>query len=247
MIQTAPSLAVELEQSSDNIPALEAWAQFLNARWQHASAEKILHEALHVFFPGRIAVVSSFGADAAVLLHHVAEQDRNVPVLFLDTLKHFTATLTYREILIGRFGFTDARSLRPDPNQIARQDPDGNLWKNNPDACCQMRKVTPLGEALSGFSAWITGRKRHQSPDRSHLPIVEVASGRIKINPLANWSDDEVRRAFKEFALPPHPLFDDGFTSIGCAPCTRRLLEGEQVRAGRWAGTEKTECGIHRL
>ncbi len=235
------------EQALDNVPALEAWAQFLNRRWQDSGEETILSEALRIFFPGRIAVVSSFGADAAVLLHLVAGQDRSIPVLFLDTGKHFMETLTYRDILIDRFGFSDARSLTPDSMDIGHRDPAGELWRSNPDRCCDLRKVLPLAKALSGFSAWITGRKRHQSTDRAELPIVEVTSGRIKINPLAHWSDEDVRQAFKDFALPPHPLFDEGFASIGCAPCTRRLLEGEPIRAGRWSGTDKIECGIHSV
>jgi len=244
---SSSSIALEIEHSPDNVAALEAWAQFLNERWKNASADRIIAEALHVFFPGRIAVVSSFGADAAVLLHLVSEQSRDVPVLFLDTLKHFMETLTYRDILVDRFGFTDARSLTPDKNDLKYKDPDGDLWQTNPDRCCDLRKVKPLAQALSGFSAWITGRKRHQSLTRAELPIVEVASGRIKINPLAGWSDEEVRRAFKNFSLPPHPLFDEGYASIGCAPCTRRLIEGEPMRAGRWSHADKTECGIHLI
>jgi phosphoadenosine phosphosulfate reductase len=247
MMQKATSWAREFERPAESLPALEAWAQFLNARWEGASAAKILSEALHVFFPGRIAVVSSFGADAAVLLHCVAERDRSVPVLFLDTLKHFDETLTYRDILIDRFGFADARSLTPDANELAQKDCHGELWRTDPDRCCTVRKVKPLAEALAGFSAWITGRKRHQSADRIEMPIVEVASGRIKINPLAHWSEEEVRQAFKSLSLPAHPLFDEGYASIGCAPCTRRMMDGEHVRAGRWSGTDKSECGIHRL
>ena len=224
---------------------LVARADELNRRWVDAPAEQILDEALTQEFAGRIALVSSFGADAAVLLHLAAQVDRDLPILFLDTGKHFLETLTYRDILIGRFGFTDARSLEPGPADLAREDPSGDLWSRNPDRCCHLRKVIPLDTALSSFDAWITGRKRYQTSQRAALPVAEVADGRIKINPLASWTEARVNQAFKDFKLPRHPLFDEGFTSIGCAPCTRRILEGEDSRAGRWSGSEKTECGIH--
>jgi phosphoadenosine phosphosulfate reductase len=240
-------VAAKAGSDTANAAALDAWSAFLLSRWQDKDADGILQEALHVFFKGRIAVTSSFGADAAVLLHLVANLDRSVPVLFLDTGKHFLETLTYRDILLQRFGFSDARSLTPAPGDLAKQDPTGALWSSNPDACCAMRKTVPLERALGGFDAWITGRKRHQSDGRSELPVVEVVGGRIKINPLAAWSEADVRNAFREFALPAHPLFDDGFASIGCAPCTRRLFEGENLRAGRWSGTTKSECGIHLI
>jgi len=220
-------------------------ADALNRRWADATAGQILADVLTRDFAGRIALVSSFGADAAVLLHLAAQIDRHVPVLFLDTGKHFLETLTYRDILVGRFGFTDARSLEPDPADLAREDPNGDLWARLPNRCCALRKVVPLEKALQDFDAWITGRKRYQNAERAGLPFAEVSDGRLKINPLANWSEAEINQAFKDFKLPRHPLFDEGYASIGCAPCTRRILDGEDSRAGRWAGTEKTECGIH--
>ncbi|MEZ5831529.1 MAG: phosphoadenylyl-sulfate reductase [Dongiaceae bacterium] len=225
--------------------ALAARAEWLNRRWAHAPSGRILAEAIELAFKGRIAVVSSFGAEAAVLLHLVAQVDKATPILFLDTGKHFLETLTYRDILIDRFGFTDARSLEPDPADLAREDQAGDLWSKNPDRCCHLRKVIPLDTALRDFDAWVTGRKRYQTSHRTALPIAEVSDGRIKINPLATWTEAEISQAFKDFRLPRHPLFDDGFASIGCAPCTRRILEGEDSRAGRWSGREKTECGIH--
>lgn len=224
---------------------LASRAEALNQRWAGATSRQILEDVLTRDFAGGIALVSSFGADAAVLLHLVAEIDRTTPVLFLDTGKHFLETLTYRDILVGRFGFTDARSLDPDAADIAREDSTGDLWSRQPNRCCALRKVVPLEKALGGFDAWITGRKRYQNAERAALPFAEVADGRIKINPLANWTEAEINQAFRDFRLPRHPLFDEGYASIGCAPCTRRILDGEDSRAGRWAGTEKTECGIH--
>ena len=225
--------------------ALAAQAEWLNRRWVDAPTERILAEAIELAFQGRIAVVSSFGTEAAVLLHLVAQVDKATPILFLDTGKHVLETLTYRDILIDRFGFTDARSLEPDPVDLKREDPGDDLWSRNADRCCHLRKVIPLDKALQEFDAWITGRKRYQTSHRAALPVAEVSDGRIKINPLASWTETQINQAFKDFRLPRHPLFDDGFASIGCAPCTRRILEGEDSRAGRWSGSDKTECGIH--
>lgn len=244
----APALSAasrDAEPAIDRPAALAALAAELNARWQGASAAEILRDSVTEIFPGRLAVVSSFGADAAVLLHLVAQVDANVPILFLDTGKHFTETLMYRDILVGRFGFTDARALEPDAADLRDLDPAGDLWSTNPDICCRIRKVEPLQRALSGVDAWVTGRKRYQTSARAGLPFAEVVDGRIKINPLASWSESHIRDAFRDFKLPQHPLFDEGYRSIGCEPCTKRVAEGEDSRAGRWAGNEKTECGIH--
>lgn len=220
------------------------------AAWDRAfgglEGEALLEAMITRVFPGRIALVSSFGAEAAVLLDMVARIDRSVPVLFLDTGKHFDATLTYRDILARRFGFTDLRNLRPDPAEARDADPDGGLHRRDPDRCCRIRKVAPLERALGGFDAWITGRKRFQGADRSRLSPIEVVDHRVKVNPLAGWTADQIEDAFRRRGLPRHPLFDDGYHSIGCEPCTRRLRPGEDVRAGRWTGFAKTECGIHR-
>jgi len=218
----------------------------LNARFAEASPPEILDAAVRHLFPGRVALVSSFGAESALLLHFLAEIDRTTPVLFLDTGKHFDETLMYRDILAGRFAFTDLRSIEPDLADITRRDPDGTLWQTNPDLCCQLRKVDPLQKALVPFDAWITGRKRYQNRARAALPAFESLDGRVKINPLASLSAADIELAFKQFKLPQHPLYYDGFKSIGCKPCTLRVADGADTRSGRWAGTDKTECGIHR-
>jgi phosphoadenosine phosphosulfate reductase len=238
----APSDKASLSSAPDEVTERAA---LLNARWEQASAEEILRDAVEIIAPGRLAVVSSFGADAAVLLHLVAETDRNLPILFIDTGKHFTETLMYRDILVGRFGFTDARALEPDMAEIKRLDPKGDLWSRDPNLCCQIRKVDPLQRALREADAWITGRKRYQTSARKSMPVAEAIDGRIKINPLASWSEEQIRLAFRQFKLPQHPLFDEGYRSIGCAPCTARVTTGDDSRAGRWSGTDKTECGIH--
>jgi len=176
----------------------------------------------------------------------VAEIDPGVPVLFLNTEKHFAETLDYATELARHLGLTDIRHVRPDPVQLGRSDPLGTLHRFVPDECCAVRKVGPLARALSPFGAWITGRKRFQSSERAALPFVEQDDVRAKINPLADWTAAEIADEISRRRLPAHPLIARGYPSIGCAPCTRPVAPGEDQRAGRWAGTPKTECGIHR-
>lgn len=196
---------------------------------------------------GRTALVSSFGAESVVLLHMVAQVDPDIPVIFLDTLAHFPATLAYRALLVKELGLRDVRNASPDLRMLGRIDPRGDLHGHDPDLCCHFRKTEPLDEALSDFDAWITGRKRFQSGARGSLATFEVedGSGRIKVNPLAEWSSADLEAYRTSYGLPAHPLVAEGYRSIGCAPCTRPVGAGEDPRAGRWAGSSKTECGIH--
>jgi len=210
------------------------------------SAPEFLRTALRAF-AGRIALVSSFGAEAAVLLHMAAAVDSSLPVIFLDTGKLFGETRRYRDTLIRRLGLHDVRSIEPDAKRLAAEDPQGMLWHSAPDRCCALRKVEPLARALAPFDAWINGRKRSHGASRAHLPLVEQAEGRIKLNPLANWSAEDVAAYFAAHDLPHHPLEAEGYRSIGCLPCTEPAAPGEGPRAGRWRGHDKTECGIHLL
>jgi phosphoadenosine phosphosulfate reductase len=196
---------------------------------------------------GRTALVSSFGAESAVLLDMVATIDPATPVIFLDTGKLFAETEGYREELVALLRLTEVRVVRPRAAAVQRHDPEGGLWRRDPDLCCDLRKTTPLHDALAGFAAWITGRKRFQAGLRSQLPTIEGegASGRIKLNPLARWSAEDVERYRRLRNLPPHPLVEQGYRSIGCLTCTRPVRPGEAPRAGRWWGLDKTECGIH--
>jgi phosphoadenosine phosphosulfate reductase len=212
-----------------------------------ASAPDFLRLAIRGAYRDRIALVSSFGTEAAVLLHMVAGIDRDTPVIFLDTLKLFPETLRYRDALIARLGLRNVRTIRPDADTIAAEDADGLLWRRDPDRCCALRKVAPLDRALDGFEAWINGRKRSHGDARAHLPMVEVEGGRLKLNPLALWSAEDVETYFIANDLPRHPLEADGFSSIGCMPCSAPTRAGEGRRAGRWRGLDKTECGIHGL
>ncbi|MGH7043523.1 MAG: phosphoadenylyl-sulfate reductase [Acetobacteraceae bacterium] len=207
----------------------------------------LLRTLIRERFAGRIALVSSFGAESVVLLHMVAAIDPALPVIFLDTGKLFAETLAYRDTLVARLGLTDVRAAEPDPAVLAMADPAGRLWQSNPDRCCAVRKVAPLERALAPFDAWISGRKRFQGGERNALATVEFGTDwRIKINPLAQWTADEVAAYAARHDLPAHPLLAAGYRSIGCAPCTRAVRPDEPSRAGRWDGLGKTECGIHR-
>jgi phosphoadenosine phosphosulfate reductase len=221
-------------------------AATLDREAQTLPAKQILIRALEAF-SGRIAVVSSFGAESAALLHLLASIDKETPVLFLDTEKHFVQTNAYREELTHRLGLKDVRAILPDAGELAAIDPKGDLWRRDNDACCSLRKVRPLDKALSNFDAWITGRKRMHGNLRAFLPIVEFADPHAKINPLARWSAQEIADYMTVHDLPPHPLVETGFSSIGCWPCTAPTAPGDDARAGRWRGLQKTECGIHRI
>ena len=223
----------------------EKLAADLAAAYEGRDGAALLEPMIRNVFPGRLAVVSSFGTEAAVLLALVAEIDPAVPVIFLDTGKHFEETLDYRDELVAALGLTDVRSVKPDFSALLARDPDGDLWQRSPDACCHLRKVLPLRRALSGFDAWITGRKRYQGAVRWDLPLIEAADGKVKINPLAGWSLERIEAAFEARELPQHPLLADGYLSVGCEPCTQPTAPGTDLRSGRWAGLAKNECGIH--
>ena len=208
-------------------------------------AHGILELALTGEFKGKSAVVSSFGAESAVLLHLVAQIDPNTPILFLNTGKLFGETLRYRDRLQDLLGLGDVRSLAPNPADRVRLDPEGVLYATDTDACCNFRKVIPLKRSLEPFAAQITGRKRFQTKERAEMQAVEFFEGRFRFNPLADWTLADLEAYTQKYALPHHPLVDDGYPSIGCMPCTRRVAAGEDYRAGRWSGLDKDECGIH--
>lgn len=235
------------ERPAPDLDALRARVATLNARYRHHGATAVLEGALRDPEAGRIAMVSSFGAESVALLHLVAMVDRSVPVLFIDTRLLFAETLAYQREVAERLHLTDLRILRTDEATLAQRDPYGGLRLGDPDACCALRKTQPLEAALDGFDGWITGRKRYQAATRAAMEFFELeeATGRIKVNPLAHWGPEDVRTYMEENRLPKHPLVAQGYPSIGCAPCTSKVAPGEDPRAGRWRGQDKQECGIH--
>jgi phosphoadenosine phosphosulfate reductase len=241
----APLDALAVDAPLDRDLAGEARA--LNARFAGSDASAVIAAAAAEIFADRIALVSSFGAESVVLLHLVAEVDRSVPVIFLDTGKLFPETLQYRDRLTDRLRLTDVRVVHPDHARLDAKDRFGALWMTNADLCCHIRKTEPLQRALTGMDAWFTGRKRFQSDVRSRLTLFEADGARIKVNPLANWAAADLKAYALKHDLPEHPLVARGFPSIGCVPCTTKVAAGEDARAGRWRGTDKAECGIHTV
>ena len=231
---------------SEALSPAQARAAELNVRLRDSHPREILRAAVEEYRAGgKLALVSSFGAESAVLLSLASEVDPSIPVLFLDTGMHFGQTLDYRKSLAAKLGLTDVRDLRPQYQDLATQDPGADLYKTSTDACCNIRKVLPLDRALAEFDGWITGRKRFQGGARLSLPVVEEGEGKIKFNPLANWTKADIDAYAKEKDLPAHPLVQFGYPSIGCWPCTNPVEDGDDVRSGRWQGQDKTECGIH--
>lgn len=223
----------------------EADAVRLNNLFRGTDTHEMLRVLLMDHMLGDVALVSSFGAESVALLHLVASIDPSVPVLFLDTGKHFPETLAYRDQVAALLGLKDLRVLHPDPEVMAKRDATDLRWSYDPDGCCEIRKVQPLEKALAGFDATITGRKAFQASTRGNLPRFEIDGDRLKFNPLADWTKADLDAYFDAHALPRHPLEAQGYLSIGCAPCTSMVKPGEDPRAGRWRGWEKTECGIH--
>ncbi len=221
----------------------------LNRMFRGSETDEWVSAVLRDGLAGDVAIVSSFGAESAALLHLVSRIDPSVPVLFLDTGKHFPETLAYRDELADRFGL-NLVNLYPDLDDLKTRDETGLRWSYDPDGCCELRKVRPLAKALATYDASLTGRKAFQSSTRANLPRIEIDTsdeqGRLKINPLIDWDADRIAAYFNEHDLPRHPLVERGFPSIGCSPCTRPVGEGEDPRAGRWAGWDKVECGIHK-
>lgn len=216
----------------------------LTARYDGVSTAAMLADLLTGELKGRVAAVSSFGSESAVLLDMVAAVDKDVPVIFVNTQKIFGETLAYRDELAERLGFTDLRVFRPDPRLLAARDGTSLRWSYDPDGCCDLRKVEPLRRALAPFDAWISGRKGFQGA-RGGLQRFELDEGRLKLNPLADWDRAAIATAFEARQLPRHPLEAQGYPSVGCVPCTSQVQPGEDPRAGRWRGWDKTECGIH--
>ena len=243
------SLARKIDRIDTGTRFTEADAALLNARFAGVETREMLRAVIGEGLAGRVTVVSSFGAESAVLLHLIAQIDPATPVVFLETHKHFAETIAYRDTLVAQLGLTNLMVVEPDPARLAERDGNGLRWSFDPDGCCEIRKVEPLARALAGFDTTITGRKGFQSATRAGLPRFEIdrsdVAGRLKINPLANWSKDALEAYVIDHGLPAHPLVAQGYPSVGCSPCTSKVAAGEDPRSGRWKGWDKTECGIH--
>jgi phosphoadenosine phosphosulfate reductase len=223
----------------------QADADLLNERFEGVDTLAMLRTLFAEDVLGRTAVVSSFGTESAVLLHLVAQANPRAEVIFIDTLKMFPETLAYRDTLLERFGLTNYRTVQPDAAVLAARDDKGLRWSYDPDGCCEIRKVEPMRRAKAGLDSWISGRKAFQSVTRQNISRFEIEEGRLKVNPLGDWTKADLAAYFDAHDLPRHPLEAEGYPSIGCMPCTSQVLPGEDARAGRWRGWNKTECGIH--
>jgi phosphoadenosine phosphosulfate reductase len=231
------------ERAARNLPPADA----LDRALRDASPAEVIATALRTVGRERLVLVSSFGTESAALLKVMADVDPAVPVIFLDTGWLFEETLAYRDTLIAKLGLRDVRSIKPLEATLSREDPERELWFSDPDACCRIRKVEPLARALKPFSAWINGRKRFQGGLRADIAVVEDDGNRLKFNPFANVSREQIEAIYAAANLPPHPLAAKGYLSVGCMPCTSRTSPDEDARAGRWRGRPKTECGIHTV
>ena len=227
---------------------LDGRTQSLNVVFKDKDAQDVIEHALNQL--GQTSLVSSFGAESVVLLHMAAKVDRNVHILFIDTELLFPETLSYQQQVAHALGLTNVETIRASRNAVFEHDNENLLHLHDPDACCALRKTEPLRKALKGVESWITGRKRVQGGERTTLEHFEVDRPlgelpRIKVNPLAYWDRDDVADYILQHNLPRHPLVAKGYPSIGCTPCTTRVNDGEDWRAGRWRDQRKTECGIH--
>jgi phosphoadenosine phosphosulfate reductase len=231
--------------SAPELISAQPSATALDRALRAASPAEVIAAALQTLGREKLALVSSFGTESAALLKVMADVDPSIPVIFLDTGWLFEETLAYRDTLIERLGLTDVRSIKPPEDTLSRDDPERELWFTDPDACCRIRKVEPLARALKPFAGWINGRKRFQSRTRADIPVVEDDGTRLKFNPFAHVSRDEIEAIYRLGKLPPHPLVASGYLSVGCMPCSSRTAPGEDARDGRWRGRAKTECGIH--
>ncbi len=219
----------------------------LNNLFRHHVATHVIDVVLKHRVLGQVAMVSSFGAESAALLHLIAITRPDTLVLFIDTNMLFVETLIYQSDLSEQLGLKNLRVLRADPATIAEHDLNETLHKDTPDTCCHLRKTSVLQNALVSYDGWITGRKRYHRNQRVKLEFFEydAPNDKFKINPLAHWRVEDVADYFAANNLPPHPLLAKGYPSIGCKPCTVPVGIDEDVRSGRWQGRAKTECGIH--
>lgn len=219
----------------------------INEEMEKKKPEEIIAWAASTFMP-KLVMTSSFGPESGALLHMVSRVNPNIAVFFLETGFHFPETIKYKEELTERFGLKNVIDLKADSARREKllADNQNVPYEKNPDLCCQINKVEPLDQAIKGYDAWMSGIRRKQTDFRKSIRIVEeYEGGMFKISPLANFTSRDIWWYLKEHQIPQHPLFEKGYMSIGCWPCTRPIQDGDDERSGRWAGKSKTECGIH--
>jgi phosphoadenosine phosphosulfate reductase len=217
-------------------------------RLEQASPLEIIAWAVEQYFP-KLTMATAFGPEGCVILHWLAQVEPRTHVFNLDSGYQFKETLALRDRIAERYGI-EVELKRPELSVEAYEALHGGpLYKSNPDRCCHDRKIVVLKQAAAGMKAWMSGIRRDQSPDRAQAPIVgwDKKFGLVKISPLATWTKQQVWKLITDEDIPYNPLHDQGYTSVGCWPCTRAVLFGEDERAGRWSGTAKTECGLHSL
>jgi len=231
-LQLTPQLAAEIQQK--------------NAELESATPQEILRWSLSRFAP-KFTMATAFGPEGMVILHMLSEIDQSTPVFNLDTGYQFKETLELREEVIRRYGMTVELKRADTTVEEYEKLHGGPVYRDNPDQCCFHRKVQVLEKAVIGYHAWASAIRRDQSPDRANAPIVgwDKKFGLVKVSPLANWTKPMVWKFITDHNVPYNPLHDQGYTSIGCFPCTRAVTAGEDERAGRWSGFAKTECGLH--
>ncbi|MFI5754873.1 phosphoadenylyl-sulfate reductase [Streptomyces sp. NPDC051569] len=222
----------------------KALAERAGRELEDASAQEILTWATDTF-GGRFCVTSSM--EDAVVAHLASRVRPGVDVVFLDTGYHFPETIGTRDAVAA---VMDVNVITLTPRRtVTEQDAEHGpeLHDRDPDLCCALRKVEPLEEGLTGYDAWATGLRRDESPTRANTPVVgwDEKRRKVKVSPIARWTRDDVDAYVTGHGVLTNPLLTDGYASVGCAPCTRRVLAGEDARAGRWAGRSKTECGLH--
>ena len=217
----------------------------LNSKFADGVPRSILEHSILNLFKNKIAYVCSFGTESAIILDLISKIDKDLPVIMLNTHFLFKETIEYKNELLKLLGLKNYREVFPDEKMLNKYDVDNNLWKKNQDKCCNLRKVVPLEKSLNEFESWISGRKSYHLGDRQNLKAFELINNKIVVNPLFNSTKKFIEDYFLLNNLPRHPLFEQGYLSIGCSHCTVKAKNILDPRQGRWSDKTKTECGIH--
>ena len=217
----------------------------LNDDNKNLSPQNILEDSISNIFRKKMVYVCSFGTESAIILHMISEIDRSFPIILLITNYLFKETIEYKDYLIGKFKFSNFKEVSPSIEDLKINDNKGTLWRENPDLCCNIRKVLPLQKELKKYDAWVSGRKSYHEGERKNLKFFEYINQKIVVNPLAKVNQNFINSYFKENNLDRHPLYEFGYLSVGCTHCTIKTSSVDSPRSGRWADKIKTECGIH--